>query len=195
MGQGLLVAEGKKTAVLTDAELVSASLGSHGTVMFGELVSRYKGMVMGRVYAIVGDYHEAEDIVQETFLKAFRSLGGLRNPSDFCSWVGTIARNTALSAAAGRRPPASGPRTAPEGDADPGERAVRTEEQSAVISAIESLPEAYRSALYLKHIKEMTCREIASAQGVSVGVITSRLSRGMAKVREKLEPPSGRDDE
>ncbi len=193
MEQEVLVAEERATTVRTDAELVSASLGPEGASSFGELVGRYKGLVMGRVYAILKDYHEAEDAAQETFLKAFRSLGGLQRPAEFSSWIGTIARNTALRAAGKKRPAPKDDPIPLEGGNHPADGMSAREDRLSVMAAIESLPETYRSTLYLKYMNGMTCREIADAKGVSVGVVTSRLSRGMAMVRTKLAPDTRKE--
>ena len=99
-----MATEEKRTSVASDAELVSATLEAGSGAVFGELVSRYKGMVMGLVYSIVKDHHEAEDMAQETFVRAFRSLGDLRKRSQFSLWLGSIARNVALRGVSRKRP-------------------------------------------------------------------------------------------
>jgi len=207
MRQGAAVAEQGTLSTASDAALVAATLGSGGSTAFGELVRRYKGMVMGRVYAITGDWHEAEDLAQDAFVRAYRALGQLQRPSEFGSWLGVIARNLARTSAARRRPASlEGVASAGDGDgdgdagidsivppetADPREAASRRELYERVVREIESLPESYRSTVYLRYLKGRSCREIAEIEGVSTGVVTSRLTRASAALREKLAPLAG----
>ena len=205
MRQGAAVAEQGTLSTASDAALVAATLGSGGSTAFGELVRRYKGMVMGRVYAISGDWHEAEDLAQDAFVRAYRALGQLQRPAEFGSWLGVIARNLARTSAARRRP-ASLEGVASAGDgggdaridsivppetADPREAASRRELYERAVREIESLPESYRSTVYLRYLKGRSCREIAEIEGVSTGVVTSRLTRASATLREKLAPLAG----
>ncbi len=191
------MAEENKTEVTSDAALVSTTLETGSGAVFGELVTRHKGMVMGLVYSIVRDHHEAEDLAQEAFVRAFRSLKDLRNRSQFALWLGSIARNVALRGVSRKRPSVieqtyllDGEDTGrPEGSKkaeDPGKTVSKQETYDSIFSAIESLPETYRSTVYMKYQKGLTCREIAEVEGVSVGVVTSRLSRSMTTLREKL---------
>jgi len=198
MTQELLVAQSKRVQA-ADAELVRRALAEGGAEAFCELVSRYKGMVMGQVLQIVRDYHAAEDAAQEVFLKAFKSLGALDKAESFPSWIITIARNTALTHVA-RRKDASiedvtetpdGERAMenflpPDESADPGEVISRREITAKVMKAVNELPEAYRATVYLKYLKGHTCAEIAGMQGEKLGVITSRLTRANAMLRDKL---------
>jgi len=202
MRQGAALAE-KSTnasAVESDAALVAASL-SGDREAFGALVRRYKGMVMGRIHAIVGDRHEAEDLAQESFVRAYRALSQLERPSEFASWMGSIARNAAVTGRARRRPVPAGSLSGtdaaapdPAGRPEPGnpaEAAARHELYEMALREIESLPEEYRSTVYLRYLKNRSCREIAEIEGIAVGVVTSRLSRAAAALREKLGPMAG----
>lgn len=174
---------------LSDAELVASSLEEGGAEAFSTLVTRYKGMVMGRIAAIVKDHHAAEDLAQDTFVRAFRSLAQLEDPAGFASWLGTIARNAALRWTSTRKPVSLD--SLPEGEAptaDPAENASRREIHQKVLEAVESLPEAYRGTVYLRYLKGMSCRQIAAVQGIEIGAVTSRLSRAADMLRNKLIP-------
>jgi len=185
-------------AAAADAALVAASIGGDRAA-FGTLVGRYKGMVMGRTYAITGDWHEAEDLAQESFVRAFRALSQLERPAEFAAWLGTIAKNLALSSRTKLRPVtadaltarADSARTAPSEQGSPAEAASKRELYEMALREIESLPEEYRSTVYLRYLKNRSCRQIAEVEGVAVGVVTSRLSRAAAALREKLAPKLG----
>ena len=199
MALGAAVAEQRANATATDAGLVAASLGAGGAGAFGELVGRYKGMVMGRILSIVADRHEAEDLAQDAFVRAYRSLAQLQKPSDFGAWLGRIARNVALTAARKRRPAsldglaakddAPAERVIPsDRAADPGVSAERRELYERALRTVESLPEEYRSTVYLRYLKGRSCREIAEIEGIPTGTVTSRLARAGEMLRERLAP-------
>ncbi len=194
MRQDVALTERKTKAPPSDAELVRRLLREGGTEAFTVLVGRYKGMVMGRAFSILRDHHEAEDACQEAFVRAYRSLGQLAEPSGFAPWLGTIARNTALRRAGKRRPVPSEAVTDPDGqlelpataEADPVLSAARRELYERALDEIEELPESYRSAVYLRYLKGHSCREITEIQGVAVGVVTSRLTRSTEQLRRRL---------
>jgi len=180
----------------SDAELVQRSLCEDDGDAFGELVERYKGMVMAQALHIVREYHAAEDAAQETFVKAYRSLSSLERPEAFAGWLSSIARNTAVTAASAKKhaslEAAVGEDDAPRDILPPGETgdpevlSLRRETVSRVLAAVDELPPAYRSTVFLKYLKGYTCAEIAEATGEKIGVTTSRLTRANAVLREKL---------
>ena len=200
MRRGALAAEEHTSRTASDAGLVAAALDGDSAA-FGELVGRYKGMVMGRIHAIVRDWHESEDLAQEAFVRAYGALSQLRSGAEFPAWIGMIARNVARTHSAKRRPAPTGaagggapalPSSA--GTPDPAETAARRELYEKALGEIEGLPEGYRSTVYMRYQKNLSCREIAEIEGVSVGVVTSRLARAAAALRERLAPLAGEGD-
>jgi RNA polymerase sigma-70 factor (ECF subfamily) len=187
----------------SDASLVAACVsGGRASEAFRELVQRHKGMVMYVAYRVLRDHHEAEDVSQEAFVKAYRSLGSLRDGAEFGSWVTTIARNTALSRAAKRaRGPVEGTdvvgdaaapsRPDDAGAGDPSSAVARRELHSLVLRELEDISEVHRRTIYLKYVKGFTCAEIAQMEGIGVSAITSRLSRATAVLRERLKRLTG----
>lgn len=166
---------------------------------YGDLVRRYQSAVLGQTLAVTGRLDEAENLVQDAFMKAYRALPGLKQPRSFAAWLFGITRNVCVDWLRRRqreeaRPVESAPLDPSEMDAaDPGEPspaqvAERREVHRQVLAAVASLPTEYAVAVTLKHQAGMTCQEIAEALGAPVGTITSRLARAHEILREGLTP-------
>src|SRR5262249_32729445 len=122
------------------------------------------------------------DAVQETFLRALRRLGSLRQADAFGTWIGTIARNVVRDLARTR--------AAQTGKAEEPLRPATQEhrvEARAAVKAIRSLPKAYRETVAMRVVKGMTGPEIARRTGLSIGSVRVNLHRGMKLLRQRLE--------
>jgi RNA polymerase sigma-70 factor (ECF subfamily) len=164
-----------------------------GREAFEELVRRTSRMVYARLYLDTGDAHSAEDLVQETFLRAFRSLHQLTDPRGFRAWLMTIGQTTMIDAArrAGavrRTPPrrvgAEALETAP---APEGEEAGRAETRDKVRTILQSLPEEYRLPLTLRYIDGADYESIQMQLGLSPGSLRGLLYRGLQLLRRAVK--------
>ena len=133
---------------------------------------------------------EAEDLVQETFLKGMRGFDSFATGTNFRAWMYRILRNTFLTSRTGLR-------AAPHLSVDDVDDLVQDEtaettliarvDASAVRRAIDDLPLTFREVLLLCDVEEMSYREIAETLSIPIGTVTSRLMRARRKVREALE--------
>ena len=146
---------------------------------FGTLYEQYGRLVHGILLAYVG-YHEAEDLMQEVFLKALERLAGLREPAAFCSWLIAIARHTATDYLRAR------PRTQ-EADPSLADRRAPDGEAFAILAVIQRLPGSYRETLVLRLVEGMTGPEIAARTGLAPDSVRVNLCRGMKLLRDQLE--------
>ena len=179
----------------TDAEVVCDVLEGD-TECFGTLVDRYKNLVLSYVAARVPSA-EVDDLAQETFLRAFRVLGSLRDPAAFSSWLLGIANHVCIDWHRSRRRLASydsldAERTdavLPRRDEPtrPDEEAEKQDDAQRVLRTLDQLPETYRVTLVLKHMDGLSCTEIAEQLGVALGTVTSRLTRGYKMLRDRLD--------
>lgn len=144
---------------------------------------------------LMGNAHDAEDVVQESFLKAFRAVGRLRG-EDARSWLLAIVRNTALNHLQRRRPKAevewseNMPEPA-DGGVGPEARLLQQERRERVHSAIACLPQEFREALVLREIEGLPYKEIAWVLKIPMGTVMSRLSRARALLIQQLIPDEG----
>jgi RNA polymerase sigma-70 factor (ECF subfamily) len=156
---------------------------------FEELVRRTSKLVFARLYLETGNTHQAEDLLQETLLTAFRSLGQLTEPRKFRSWLMRIAHNAAIDL--GRRdvrrkrvlaasPPAA-PVPAPE------EQLEREEQRQQVLAVLRSLPEEYRLPLTLRYLAGADYETIQMQMGLSNGSLRGLLHRGRQMMRVEME--------
>lgn len=178
-----------------DLALVRETLAGN-QLSFQLLVERYAP----RMFALVRHYTqsvvEVEDIVQDTFLKAFRRLDSFQEQSSFYTWLCRIAINTALDTLkrAGRNPvqavedPELVPAPERRGASLPApETRLEQQEVAAVTQRVlAELPEIFRTVLVLREFEELAYQEIADLLGISIGTVESRLFRARARFRERL---------
>ena len=167
------------------------------------VVTAYAPILLRTAQRVLNDKHEAEDVVQETFIKAFAHLGALENASCFEPWLKRIALNQALSRyrARKRSKEQSIDYLLPRFDGEerrmdwPDETLVDAETslhnahvQRVVREAINHLPEVYRIAIVMRDIEEMSTREAADTLGIEESALKVRLHRARAALRTLLEP-------
>ncbi|HTW22465.1 MAG TPA: sigma-70 family RNA polymerase sigma factor [Candidatus Baltobacteraceae bacterium] len=141
---------------------------------------------------------EAEDLVQETCLRALRAMGKLRPDSNAKGWLFTILRNVWLNQLRRRR---TAPEVAeygtqssvdrvPDTTEDPHAAYVSNIEREQIRFAIQQLPEEWREIILLREYEELSYQEIAAVLECPVGTVMSRLARARSRLRELLPPPA-----
>lgn len=183
---------------ITDQVLVDRVLNGDKNA-FNLLVVRYQNKLAHLVSRYVLP-SEIPDVVQETFIKAYRSLSSFKGESIFYTWLYRIAVNTAKNylTSQGRRPPSSdidaSEAESYEGadslrDVDNPESLVLSKEvERVVFDAIEALPDDLRTAITLREIDGLSYEEIAEIMGTPVGTVRSRIFRARDAIDEKIKP-------
>lgn len=167
---------------------------------FDVLVLRYQQKVLKLVLRYIRDPMEAEDVVQEAFIKAFRAIGSFRGDSAFYTWIYRIAINTAKNAlvSSKRRPvsfdidvqdPEQGDLEARLTDGETPEQLAMTEEiRQTVNRAMADLPDDLRTAIVLREIDGLSYEDIAESMDCPVGTVRSRIFRAREAIDRRLRP-------
>ncbi len=172
---------------------------------FETLVNERSGEIYGLLYRLTENVEEARDLTQETFLRAFQSIGHFRGESDLRTWIYRIAINQARNRWRWwrrRRRDATVSIDEPEIGGgrlglvatlksttakDPEQDTLASERERALRKALTNLKRVYREAVILRDIEGFAYEEIATALDISVGTVKSRLARGRQELRRKLE--------
>ena len=171
---------------------------------FEALIEERTGEVYGLLYRLTENSEEARDLTQETFLRAFQSIGQFRGESDLRTWIYRIAINQARNKwrwwrrrrrdatvsldsenAHGNHPLIDS--LPSERDQSPEQETLAHEREHALRKALHSLSLSYRETVILRDIEGFTYEEIAETLGINVGTVKSRLARGRQELRQRLE--------
>ena len=182
-----------------DETILVAQSREGDTAAFGELVRRYEGKIFRLAQHVTQNREDAEDVLQETFMKAYEHLDQFQGNSKFYTWIVRIAVNQALMKLRRRKTDKSVSidetidtgedtmvREIAAWDEDPEQRFSRDELGGILDTAVQSLEPPYRSVFVLRDIDELSTEETAEALGLSVPAVKSRLLRARLQLREKL---------
>ncbi|MEZ0072933.1 RNA polymerase sigma factor [Planotetraspora sp. GP83] len=174
---------------MDDDEAITRSLAGDLDA-YEVLVTRYSA-VAHRTAGLLGAGEEAQDVVQEAFVKAFRHLGGFRRDSAFKPWLLRIVANEThnLSRSRGRRADLAmrlGLEREPYEPEDPEGVAVAADGRSRLLEAVRRLPDREREAVVCRYFLQLSEAETAEVLGVRLGTVKSRTFRGLRRLREEV---------
>ena len=172
---------------MDDSALVSAA--QHDLDAFGELVRRHQDFVFGAAMRVVRNPVLAEDLAQETFVRAYRALPDFRGESHVRSWLYRIASNLALNAVQRRKeyPSEAMPEPAATGASAPGRQTELSALREALAEAVQSLPPDLRGPLVMREYEGLSYQEIAERTGLPLNTVRTRILRGRRALRGKME--------
>ena len=138
-------------------------------------------------YGVLQDRQEAEDVVQDTLVKAWKSRWRVRDPEKFPAWISTIARHRARDLARRKRPePLPADLESASVDTDAGH--TTPDFDAEVQTALAQLPELHRAAVTLRYFEELDYATIEQTLGLSNGSLRGILGRALGAMRRKLKP-------
>ena len=177
---------------------------------FDELVKAYTQKLYRLAYGLLGNHHDAEEVVQDAFVRAYRGLDSFRGDSSFETWMHRITMNLARNKFHWNRRRGEGVTVSLSGqndlDGDGGSEAElelpdtswspdrlieKIETEDNVIRGMNTLPQALREAMILRHVKDLSYEEIAGLLNCPVGTVKSRIARGRELLREYLMKMDG----
>ncbi len=138
--------------------------------------------------ALAPDRTRAEDLVQETYLRALRYFDSYRGEQDIRAWLAGIMRNLQRGAAPTATAPIEAAEDLPAPGPDPEATAIAADRAARLRRHIAALPENLRETLLLREFTDLSYAAVAAAQGIPVGTVMSRLARARALLREAMEP-------
>jgi len=193
-----MTAEGGQAGV-EDESAVLALARQGDSKAFSELIRRYEAKIFRLALHITQNREDAEDVLQETFLKAYEHLDQFQGNSKFYTWIVRIAVNQALMKLRKRKSDRSVSidegidtgedtvvREIAAWDENPEQRYSREELGEILDTAVQSLAPPYRTVFILRDIEELSTEETAEALDLSVPAVKSRLLRARLQLREKL---------
>ncbi len=184
------------TAQNDDTALVASALGEDDEA-FRQLVTRHSRSLHRAAYRIVGNAADADDVVQETFLRAYRSLSRFDARASFTTWVHRIAINCSLDLIDSRN--RRGLHASEDddlarlvsADAAPDRVVLGSEMQRAIATALGELSGNERTAFVLRHFEGMSLEEIGQVLGTRLNATKNTVFRAVKKLREQLQPFTG----
>jgi RNA polymerase sigma-70 factor (ECF subfamily) len=187
-------------ADVSELDLVKHSQAG-STEAFDQLVTRYRTRVFGMIYNMVHNEQDAWDLAQDSFVKAWKSIGRFRGQSSFYTWIYRIIMNVTIDWLRKKQVKGAGAefddairlreinpasRTVPKAEALPQERMEQREIRQRIDAAIAQLTPEHRAVILMKEIEDMQYHEIAEALECSIGTVMSRLFYARKKLQNLL---------
>lgn len=188
-----------------DEHLLVAAAKAGDSAAFEELVNRYEKKIFRLTMNITRNREDAEDAMQDAFMKAYSHLDRFQEDSRFYTWLVRIAANEALMRLRKRRPnqlsldePIEGeddllPQQIEDWGPSPEQRFAQTEMRDILRNVIEDLQPDFRVVFLLRDVEGLSTEETAEAVGISEAAVKSRLLRARLKLRQKLNRHFGQD--
>jgi RNA polymerase sigma-70 factor (ECF subfamily) len=182
-----------------DEHLLVTAAKSGDTVAFEELVNRYERKIFRLTMNITRNHEDAEDAMQDAFLKAYSHLNTFQEGSRFYTWLVRIAANEALMRLRKRRPnqfsldePIEGeedviPREIEDWGPSPEQNYAQSEMRTILNGVIDQLDPGFRVVFVLRDVEGLSTEDTAEVLGISVAAVKSRLLRARLKLRNKLD--------
>jgi RNA polymerase sigma-70 factor, ECF subfamily len=180
----------EELAVDDPTKLTRAQRSAAREVRFTELVERQSGFLFRVAYTVVRNAHDAEDVVQETFLKLYRT-GAWERMRDEKAFLARTAWRIAVAKRPGRPTEGLDPGLPASGGSSPEQTAIAANWHATVHCLIDSLPETLRRPLTLSALEDLTSRQIAEIMDIEEGTVRTRILHARAILREKLAALSG----
>jgi len=172
----------------SDSELVKAVLNGNRDA-YGCLFDRHERSVQAAALAILGDYHAAQDAVQESFVTAYRKLGALRKGSSFGPWIRKIARRQAIRTGRSMLQRKNARQLAMRANAASNDGRI-DEPNRRLLDAVMCLPKHERVVVMLRYFDNHSTRMISEMTGRPIGTVTMQLSRAHARLHKWLKENS-----
>jgi len=195
---------------LSDEALIQNFRQTKDPAYFKSVVRRYENRVYSAALRIVGTAEEAEEVVQDTFMKMHQNIASFKLRSSLAAWLFRIMHNVCMDKLRSRQrrkvfqmwsfdPSSAGSREAGEEgmhvavnvadtSPNPSEQLAANEQEEVIERSLRALPEAQRTVVVLHDLEGFSYQEIAEIVGGSIGTVRSRLHYGRLKLRELLEP-------
>lgn len=183
---------------LTDEELIVEFQNNNTIAAFEILVKRYKNPLMNYVFRFLGDYEACTDVVQETMIKVYRYKDSYQSIAKFSTWIYTIAGNLAKTElqrqkrrkifsinAFGKEKDEN--YEIPDNSYRPDVETDSGIKNEIIQDAISKISPAYRQAVILRDIQELSYEEIAEIMEITVGTVKSRINRGRTQLQKLLK--------
>ncbi|GKS10856.1 ECF RNA polymerase sigma factor SigW [Paenibacillus chitinolyticus] len=166
---------------------------------FEELVNLYKDKIFHLAYRMLGNKQEAEDAVQDTFLRVYNNLDRYDENQKFSTWIFRIGTNLCIDRLRKRKPTYSLDAEMPDSEGNdfyamlaskdelPEDQIVLSETQQVIRRVIQTLPEKYKSVVILRYLHDMSLQEIGDVLGMPVTTVKTRVHRGREYLRKKLD--------
>lgn len=184
--------------ILTDKNLIEKTKNGDNSA-FEELVKKYEQKIYNLALRLTSNPEEAGDILQETFLKAYRSLNSFKGEANFSTWLYRIAMNIALMRKRKEKgkifesldrilPTTEGElhKEIPDWSTNPEAEIENKEVRNILTNALASLPDDYRAVLVLRDIQNLSNKEVSEILKLSIPAVKSRLHRARLFLREEV---------